>query len=43
MKKSAVLFVATVVLFSAVLAGCPPFPHGGHPPKPPHPPVPHHR
>ena len=45
MKKSLVLFVATMMLFSAVLAGCPAWRHGGgrHAPRPPHPPAPHHR
>jgi hypothetical protein len=41
MKKSLVLFVATIVLLSAVLAGCPPpFGRRGHLPRPP---IPHHR
>jgi hypothetical protein len=40
MKNSLVLFVATIVLLSAVLAGCPP-PRPGHLPRPPHPPIPH--
>jgi hypothetical protein len=42
MKKSMVLFVATIVLLSAVLAGCPPpFGRRGHLPRPLHPPIPH--
>jgi hypothetical protein len=42
MKKSLVLFVATIIMLSAVLTGCPP-PLGrpGHGPRPPHPPIPH--
>ena len=45
MKKSMVLFVTTIVLLSAVLAGCPPpFGRHGHPPVPvpSHPPMPRH-
>ena len=42
MKKSLVLFVATIVLLSAVLAGCPPPRPGRHLPGP-HPPIPHRR
>jgi hypothetical protein len=37
MKKTMVFFAATIMLLSAVLAGCPPWPRGGHPPHPPHP------
>jgi hypothetical protein len=39
MKKSLALFVTSIVLLSALLAGCPP-PRPGHVP---HPPVPHRR
>jgi len=41
MKKSVLLVVATILLSSVALAGCPPPPHPGHhpvhPPRPPHP------
>lgn len=42
MKKTMVLFVATILLLSAVLAGCPP-PFGRRGGRPPHPPIPGHR
>lgn len=44
MQKTVVLFVATILLLSSVLAGClPPFGRRGGGPHPPRPPIPGRR